>query len=1134
MLCLLLAVAAVPLVMWGTQRERSQVRTAVGWKGGSPATEASREGIAITPAANNQPPAQKGQVRFNRDIRPLISDNCFHCHGPDSGTREAGLRLDTHEDLLRDLGGRFAVVPGKPEQSELYKRIIATDADEIMPPPKSHKHLNAEQIDLFRRWIEEGAQWEDHWSFEPVEQPLLPDVSRPEWVENPIDAFILSRLDSEGLSPNDHVDRYTLVRRVSFDLRGLPPTPEEIAAFVGDESEDAYEKMVDRFLASPKYGEHRARYWLDAARYADTHGFHYDNFRNIWPYRDWVVKAYNDNMPFDQFTVEQIAGDMLPNPTQSQRVATGFNRNNPTTNEGGVIPDEYLAIYALDRVEATTTTWLGLTASCASCHDHKFDPVSQKEFYQFAAFFRNTTQPALDGNRANSKPVISVFEAEDQPRVKEIEARLGDIRQEVAQTVGDAWRFEQGVDWLGADALSVRLEDLFDSSEPAEAVASETAAEPVESSEATELAEPTAPEAQLPRLATTEVLGQDAIEIGPDTYLELGDFGNLSRDEAFTISFWAYVPKEGGLPADKVLFGRYDQDNHGQGWQVRLLRNKWIEVRLASGDNQHDVVTAKLKSWGGVIRQGEWNHVALNYHPLDQSRVVINHDSSPGLQIYIHGNIPNGPNRGSSHMLKGDFAVDKPLVIGDRSATVEAEGESEAKEAKPYEGPKAGLREVRVFNRALSTTELKLLANALTPEERRGEAAKPTEVSGEAAEVAAENAEGSEPEFKHEAVAGLLAEASALESELAVMRAYAPVTMVMEEKADSEPFAHVLERGLYDKLGERVTAGVPEALPPLPEGESANRLGLARWIVDEDNPLTARVTINRFWQEIFGAGLVETTEDFGSQGSPPTHPELLDWLAHEFVASGWDVKHIYKLMLMSSTYRQSSKVRPEVLKVDPENRLLARGARFRFDAEVIRDQALWLSTLLVEDMGGPPVKPYQPAGLWKTVAYPNSNTGVFKADTGDKLYRRSLYTMWKRTSPPPAMMIFDAPDREHCRVRRERTNTPLQALVLMNDPQFVEAARHLAQVVMHTESDDRFALIYTKAMGKAPSDKARGVLEDTFNQLHAIYQEDPESAKKLLAVGDSPVDETLDPVDLATWTMIANQVMNMDAFINKN
>ncbi|MEM9418125.1 MAG: DUF1553 domain-containing protein, partial [Planctomycetota bacterium] len=646
---------------------------------------------------------------------------------------------------------------------------------------------------------------------------------------------------------------------------------------------------------------------------------------------------------------------------------------------------------------------------------------------------------------------------------------------------------------------------------------------------------PTQPQPQpLPRIATTAVLGQDAIEIGPDTYHELGDHGNLNRDEAFTISAWVYVPKEGGLPADKVLFGRYDPDNHGQGWQVRLLKNKWIEVRLASGENQHDVVTAKLKSWGGVIRQGEWNHIALNYHPLDRSRVVINHDSSPGLQIYIHGNIPNGPNRGSSHLLNGDFAVDKPLVIGDRNAVTEREGE--AKETKPYEGPKAGLREVRVFNRALSTIELKLLANALTPEERRGEAAKPTEEVAEqpAETVVDEAAEGSEAEIDLEVIAALLAEASELESELTVLRNYAPVTMVMEEKADSEPFAYVLERGLYDKLGERVTAGVPEALPPLPEGESANRLGLARWIVAQDNPLTARVTVNRYWQEIFGRGLVETAEDFGSQGSPPTHPELLDGLAHEFVASGWDVKHMYKLMLMSSTYRQSSKVRPEVLKVDPENRLLARGARFRFDAEVIRDQALWLSTLLVEDMGGPPVKPYQPPGLWKTVAYPSSNTGKFQADTGDKLYRRSLYTMWKRTSPPPSMMIFDAPDREHCRVRRERTNTPLQALVLMNDPQFVEAARHLAQVVMHADSGDRFALIYTKAMGKAPSDKARGVIEDTFNQLHDIYREDPESAKKLLAVGDSPVDETLDPVELATWTMIANQVMNMDAFINKN
>jgi hypothetical protein len=1002
-----------------------------------------------------------GTIRFNRDIRPILSDNCFHCHGPDKYTREADLRLDTHEGILSTLsGGRRTVIPGDPENSEFYKRLITTEADMIMPPPNSHKHLKPDQIALFRDWIAQGAQWEDHWSFNPIKRPAVPSVANAAKVSNPIDAFILRKVEESGLTPNEEADRHTLVRRVSLDTRGLPPTAEEVLAFVDDPSPDAYEQMVDRFLADPKFGEHRARYWLDAARYSDTHGYHKDNYRSIWPYRDWVTKAYNDNMPFDQFTIEQIAGDMLPQATQSQRVATGFNRCNPTTGEGGAIDEEYFAIYALDRVEATTTAWLGLTMSCASCHDHKFDPLSQKEFYQMAAFFRNTTQPAMDRNAHDTPPSIHVYTPEHTTERAKLQPIIKQADRDLLPLIGNYAaaqpKSRAAFEWIADEVLSLR-----------------SAAEDA------------------------------GVLIDASTRRELGDQAQLKIGTPFTLSFWVLAPKKGKQAL--TLFGRYDPRSKDQGWQVRLEADASIGMLLVTDEQERIKFTGRTK-----LKPGAWNHVLIAYNGISTTnQTVPNYATSFSIRVNNSAAQQKGVKR--ENTLYGSIATEQPFVIGSASPNAKNKGK----------GSQVTLKDLRIFNALLCIPEQELLASTMPSKHVKLSKPAKKAKAGFQLDIAS--------------IQPRLQAARGAVNRLQQIQNATPVTLVMEEKTDSEPFAHILARGDYASPGERVPAGVPAVLPPLEPGAKANRLALAHWLVNPDNPLPARVTTNRFWLELFGNGIVSTPEDFGSQGVPPSHIELLDWLAAEFIDSDWNMKHMYKLMLMSSTYRQATTISEEELKIDPDNLLLARGPRYRLDAEVIRDQALFISGLMDDDqVGGHPVKPYQPQGVWKAVAYSNSNTKEFRADTGNKLYRRSLYTFWKRTAPPPSMAIFDAPTRESCSVRRERTNTPLQALVLMNDPQFVEAARHLATITLKAEREDRFAALYARAMGNEPDEQQLTILKDTYQEVLPSYIENPDLAEQLLAIGDSPADDSLDPAVLAAWTVVANQVMNLDALISKN
>ena len=839
-------------------------------------------------------------IDFSRDIRPLLSDRCYKCHGPDENERKAGLRLDLYDAALAELeSGNRAIVPGNVAESTLVARLMSTDPDEQMPPPASGKKLSANERELLKKWVEQGAAWRGHWSFMSLQPITPPGANTSNFVHNPIDQFVLARLQSVGMQPSPPTDKQTLIRRVTLDLTGLPPTPTEVDAFVNDNSADAYEALVDRLLASPRYGEHMARYWLDAVRYADTHGLQYDNERSIWKYRDWVIDAFNRNQPFNQFTVEQLAGDLLSSPTLEQRVASGFNRCNVSTGEGGSIEEEVLARYAVDRVEAMSTVWLGLTTGCAVCHDHKFDPITQKEFFQLFAFYNSAADAALNGNLDSPPPMVKVPTPEQDSQQKQLTQQLADVKQKLAAELAN-----------------------------------------VEYQEPTSTAETVATSAQQNQHRES-LLAWEAKE-------------RLDAKSTLPVPVLAAIKVEAAARNDA---------------QQKLIRDYFLE------------------------------------HVYSKTRSVFD-----------------------------------PL---------------------------------------------------------------------------------------HQQIATLT-------KQLADLEAAIPSSMVMADMPQPRD-TFVLIRGEYDNKGDKVAPGVPASLPPLPAGAPANRLGLAQWLVDPSHPLTARVAVNRFWQQYFGTGIVETSDDFGAQGSWPTHPELLDWLAGEFIRSGWDVKHLQRLIVTSSTYRQSSKAAAAIVKGDPQNELLARGPRFRLDAEVIRDSALASAGLLVEHLGGRSVKPYQPEGLWEAVGIVESNTAVFKQDTGDSLYRRSLYTFWKRSSPPPSLLTFDAPSRETCTVRRPRTNTPLQALVLMNDQQYVEAARKMAERLMArgTPIEEQLEYALRIATARSPTADELAILLKIYNGQLADFQADKDAATKLVSIGESNRNIALDVGQLAAMTMMANLILNLDEAVTK-
>ncbi len=1047
-------------------------------------------------------------VDFQRQVRPILADNCFQCHGPDESTRQVRLRLDTEDGAFAERPGGRPVVRGDAGASLLYQRITHANPRLRMPPAQANKTLNDEQIDILRRWIEEGASWDQHWAFEPIVRPDPPAVADADWARTPLDRFVLARLESAGLAPAAEADRRTLARRAALDLTGLPPEPALLDAFLNDPSEDAYEKYVDRLLATEQWGEHRARYWLDAARYGDTHGIHIDNYREMYPYRDWVIRAFNRNMPFDEFTVEQVAGDLLPEPSLDQLVASGFQRNNITTNEGGVVPEEYEAIYAKDRAETIGSVFLGLTVGCATCHDHKFDPIRQSEFYAMTAFFRNTTQYVMDGNVSDPPPILVVPEEADRQLWYDLREEAADVEARMAHRAAavDA----AFVEWLATGEHQTLRSPLQDEAQWMR-LDLDAAGDPIFEMDG--------------QRHPVAIEGGAKIDTGPHGHAALRFEGEswaglppvpLDTDTPFSIALWIHQPEEEG---NYVVAGQYDADDGNRGWSMNIGSRQLSFRMTGAPDPEGEGRPAPSVAPSNLRRlpPGEWTHI------------VITHDGTgerAGMNVFRNGDVVEAS--GSEYFTRviGSIRNGLPLELG-RGRTRGRGGRDEL-EMRYFSG--GGIADLRVFNRPLTVQEAKVVSLWSTLEEGRG---KHPDALDAAEREALRLYYLSVKDAQYR---GLVARRQQIEREWREMRRRGGVTHVMNERTDSEAAAHVLDRGMYDQPLERVLAGTPAALPPMEESWPRNRLGLARWLVDDRNPLTNRVTVNRFWQQVFGTGLVTTSEDFGAQGEPPTHPALLDWLAVEFRESGWDVKQFFRTLVTSATYRQSVLATPEKLESDADNRLFSRGPRFRMDAEMVRDYALAASGLLVRRIGGPSVRPYQPAGVWSTVAMPQSNTRLYRQDEGDALYRRSLYTFWKRSAPPPSLEIFNAPTREHSVVRRERTNTPLQALVTMNDPQFVEAARYLAQRAMR-QSDGQFDtgldFVTLRLLARRFSDVERDIARQSFAGLIDAYRADAADAERLLHVGDSLPDQTLPVAESAAWTMLVTQVMNLDEVLNK-
>jgi hypothetical protein len=1015
--------------------------------------------------------AEDGRINFDRDIRPILSNNCFKCHGPDHKQRKAGLRLDLREGALAELkSGNRAIVPGKPEDSALAARITAADPQERMPPLSSGKKLSQEQVQLLIKWVEEGAEYRDHWSFIPLRRPELPPVKNLAFVHNPLDQFVLARLEHEGLRPSPPADKATLIRRVTYDLTGLPPTPAELDAFLGDHSAEAYERLVDRLLASPRYGEHMARYWLDAVRYGDTHGLHFDNERSLWPYRDWVIKSFNHNMPFDRFTIEQLAGDLLPNPTREQRIATGFNRCNVTSNEGGSIDEELLMRYAVDRTEAVSTVFLSLTLGCAVCHDHKFDPVTQKEFYQLYAFFNSASDKAMDDNIAAPPPILKLTTPDEEAKLISLDGRTAAVRHDIAEKLAAIDYVDPtpmaGVASAQADASKRKEYVWIDDDLPA-------GAKPHGDSPWEFVWIGDGPVYSGARSSKRTAMGLSQhyfTKANPGLRVGKGD------------KLFAYVYLDPGNPPKSIML----QFNDGT-WEHRAF---WGEDLIAFGTTG----TSAHVEMGPLPEVGRWVRLEV-----DAAKVGLKPDS-----------VLNG----------WAFTQYGGTVFWDKAGIV-------------TRTPQAGVQFESLV--AWEATERTRKSKSLPKPVQEALQADPAKRNGEQKKLLHDYfLENIYPKTRS-LFDPLNQQLDSLNKERTALDAKIPATMVMANLHQSrEAFVHI--RGAYDKKGEKVTPNTPAVLPPMPKDAPKNRLGLARWLVDRSQPLTARVIVNRFWQQYFGRGIVNTANDFGVQGEWPTHPELLDWLAAEFMDSGWDVKHMQKLIVMSNIYRQSSTITSELLHRDPENALLARGPRFRMDAEMVRDTALAASGLLVEKFGGRSVKPYQPPGLWEAVGFLGSNTRVFKRDSGDALYRRSVYTFWKRTSPPPSLTTFDAPSRETCTVRRPRTNTPLQALTLMNDEQFVEAARHLARRMVNEGGktpEDRLAYGFRLATSRRPDTADLDTLTKLYEQQLAYYRAEKDAAIKLLSVGASNRDEALDPGEYAAWTMMANLLLNLDEAITK-
>lgn len=1043
-------------------------------------------------------------IDFNRDVRPIISDKCFQCHGPDAPNQDSDFRLNDREHAIEDLGGYAGVVPGNLQKSELHRRIHADDPDSKMPPEDSKLSLSDKQRSILDRWIQEGAAYDEHWAFKPIETPAQPEVKKIDWPGNAIDYFVLAQLEKRGLQPSSEAEKARLLRRVTFDLTGLPPTLGQLDDFLADQSADAWENVVDRLLASPAYGERMALVWLDASRYADSGGYQNDIKRSQWPWRDWVIKAYNDNMPFDDFTIEQLAGDLLDNPTDQQRLATAFNRNHRINNEGGIIAREFQVEYVADRVETTSTVWLGLTVGCARCHDHKFDPISQKDFYRMFAFFNNIAENGRDGNIAPA-PNMVVYENGSRERHEAFKTKVADLKKTVAE-LGKTRRTAFQT-WLELKSKENRLQKLagipaaslhvmFDSVAGKRATDTRNAKRRVQLIGRRNDADPTAA-----MFGGGVRFGDTGVVKVPAPHSRQG----FDANEPYAWIVHVKTPKSFAGSEGPLLSAINPKT--GRGYRLMLeeaqgekkFRVSFQIIGEAKGNNTIEVVSESIVSPNQFVR------IAVRYDGTE---------NASGVQLFVDGRPVKSTTK--RDQLQWEGVSNDPLLIGARS-------EKDARENLRDATLKGGVvDDVQMYETALSNAQMSILC-----------AAEPVDVVlADADKVATESL--LQHFLKHidsqQERTDLKKAATALQK----FEGRLVKVSIMQEMPESRE-THLLTRGVYDQpdKAELLQPHTLSALPAMEEELPRNRLGLAKWLVDPRHPLTARVAVNRYWQMYFGLGLVTTPEDFGSQGANPTHPKLLDWLASDFIRSGWNVKRMQKKIVMSATYRQSSRVTDGLLKKDPANQFLSRGPRFRLYGQAIRDQALAVSGMLSKQANGPPVMPYQPAGLWDEVSAKGYQYVVGK---GDDLYRRSLYTFWRRTVPPPSMMNFDNSAREMCSVRPSRTNTPLQAMNLMNDPQFVEAARKLAERMLTEGGETPAQQIrygHRVVLAQEPNPKVLKILESAFSKYASNYAVDPTSARQLLAVGDSKVNSDLKQSDLAAMTAISNILLNLDETVTK-
>jgi len=989
---------------------------------------------------------------FNRDIRPILSDRCFACHGPDAGNRKANLRLDTESGAKSK-----AIVAGNAAQSLVYQRMASTNKTLRMPPAYAgHDALPASDVETIRAWIDAGAPWQQHWSFIAPRQSARPELKTlAAWPRAGFDWYVAARLERERLTPSPEASRATLLRRVTLDLTGLPPTPSEADAFLADNTPGAYEKAVDRLLASPRHAERMAIRWLESARYADTNGYQSDGVRTMWPWRDWVINAFARNLPFDQFTIQQLAGDLLPNATRDQQIATGFHRNHRTTAEGGIVDEEFRVEYVADRVETTSTVWLGLTMGCTRCHDHKYDPLRQRDFYSMFAFFNNIPrEKGFVFNFGNEAPYIKAPTAEQETRIQQLDARAA-----AAQRA-----------WNAAQPQAVREQQAWE----------RTAAGAWERGENRVAAE-TLPDAGFD--------GTREVKLGTEK-------GRFNFRDPFTLM--ARFKAAPGVKRATIL-SRMEDYFEGSGWAIYLIDGKlrfhyifrWTDLgmRMETANPLPDTATG-------------WQHVTVTYDGSMKAR-------DGHTKIYLNG-------------------VDQPLNILFDQNIWPLEHKAELRigagggDDMRFRGE---ISDVRIFDREFSPAEVAIALDPLPLDAiARIPTAQRTPTQAGKLRAAFLDSGLSRP------LRDVYYRSVVATAERDAYLASVPTAMVMQE-GPPRP-AYILKRGAYDAQGDEVSAAVPEFLPAIAAGEPRNRLGLARWLVSEANPLTARVIVNRFWQMLFGTGLVKTVEDFGSQGEWPLHPEVLEWLAVDFRDNGWDMRRLLKTIVMSATYRQSSRVTPDLLQRDPENRLFARGARLRLPAEMIRDQALAASGLLVNQLGGPPVRPYQPEGLWNELA----GGANYESDRGAGLYRRSLYSYWRRTIAPPSMVTFDSPTRESCVVRESRTNTPLQALALMNDVTYVEAARKLAERMLREGGSTpaaRMNYAYRVTLGRDAGEKERASLARLLDKLQTRYNRDTKAAEALLRQGEAERDPRLDARELAAYTGLASVVLNLDETVTK-